>query len=185
MKTVISAFIKAQKSFTPAVRNSTNPHFRNKYADLAACLEAVLPALNDNGLALQQVIDDAEHGITVETKLVHESGETLNFGKLFVPVVKNDAQGYGSALTYGRRYGVMLLGIAPEDDDGNAAARSAPVAKPKRPARTMEELSVEMARATTEDGLRGFYKSLTEDERNIMRDTVAAYAEQLKGTANA
>jgi hypothetical protein len=59
--------------------------------------------------------------------LIHESGEELSFGKLFVPCTKQDAQGYGSAITYARRYQLQTaLGIAPEDDDGNAASASAP-----------------------------------------------------------
>ena len=181
MKTVLSAFIKAQKAFTPAIRNATNPHFRNHYADLSACLDAVLPALHENQLALVQQIHDAENGITVETSVLHESGESINFGKIYVPTSKHDAQGYGSALTYGRRYGVMCLGIAPEDDDGNAAAKSAPVAKPVRPARPVEVLTVEIAAINTEAGLQGYWKGLTPQERDSVREIVTIRGNELKG----
>lgn len=125
--TIYAAFVKAQKAFGPALKSSTNPHFRSRYADLSACVEAVVDALNDNGIALMQRTHPAENGVAVETILVHESGETLSSGILHVPASKHDAQGYGSALTYARRYSLMATcGIAPEDDDGNAATKAAP-----------------------------------------------------------
>lgn len=126
MKTIYSAFVKAQKAFGPALKSSTNPHFRSKYADLSACVEAVVDALNDNGIALMQTVHECDNGAIVETVFIHESGESLSCGKLHVPATKQDAQGFGSALTYARRYSLMAAcGIAPEDDDGNAAVKSA------------------------------------------------------------
>jgi hypothetical protein len=124
MKQIASALVKAQKAFGPALKTATNPHFKSRYADLAACVEAVIGGLNDNGIALIQrnSLDDA--GVTVETVFVHESGEMLECGKLHVPAAKHDPQGYGSALTYARRYSLMAAcGIAPEDDDGNAGSK--------------------------------------------------------------
>jgi hypothetical protein len=124
MKNIASALVKAQKAFGPALKSSTNPHFRSRYADLSACVEAVITGLNDNGIALIQQTHDSESGVCVETLFLHESGESLSAGKLHVPATKQDAQGYGSALTYARRYSLMAAcGIAPEDDDGNAASR--------------------------------------------------------------
>lgn len=124
MNKIAAAFVKAQKAFGPALKTSTNPHFRSRYADLSACVEAVIEALNDNGIALMQRLNPCDDGVIVETVFVHESGEMLNCGQLHVPATKQDAQGYGSALTYARRYSLMAAcGIAPEDDDGNAAAR--------------------------------------------------------------
>jgi hypothetical protein len=124
MKNIAAAFVKAQRAFGPALKTHTNPAFRSKYADLSACVEAVIDALNANGIALMQHSHDVESGVTVETVFLHESGETLNSGKLHVPASKQDPQGYGSALTYARRYSLMAAcGIAPEDDDGNAASR--------------------------------------------------------------
>ena len=127
MKQIASALVKAQKAFGPALKTATNPHFKSRYADLAACVEAVISGLNDNGIALIQrnYLDD--NGVTVETVFVHESGEMLECGKLHVPAAKHDPQGYGSALTYARRYSLMAAcGIAPEDDDGNAGSKPAP-----------------------------------------------------------
>jgi len=123
MKQIASALVKAQKAFGPALKTATNPHFRSKYANLSACIEAVIDALNDNGIALLQQNHPCDNGVIVETVFLHESGESLHCGQLHVPASKHDAQGYGSALTYARRYSLMAAcGIAPEDDDGNAAS---------------------------------------------------------------
>ena len=118
---VASALVKAQKEFGPALKSSSNPHFKSRYADLAACVEAVVESLNNNGIALTQRVSPSENGVIVETVFIHESGEIINCGQLHVPASKHDAQGYGSALTYARRYSLMAAcGIAPEDDDGKS-----------------------------------------------------------------
>ena len=120
---IAAAFVKSQKAFGPALKSSTNPHFRSKYADLSACIEAVIDSLNANGIGLLQRTYECKDGVMVETVFVHESGEVLEGGLLHVPATKQDAQGYGSALTYARRYSLMAAcGLAPEDDDGNAAS---------------------------------------------------------------
>jgi ERF superfamily len=121
---VAQAFVKAQKAFGPALKSSTNPHFRSKYADLSACVEAVIDALNANNIALIQKTFECNDGVMVETVFMHESGEVIDCGLLHVPAAKQDPQGYGSAMTYARRYSLMAAcGIAPEDDDGNLASR--------------------------------------------------------------
>ena len=131
MKNIATALVKAQKSFAPLLKTNINPAFNRggkggKYADLASCVDAVMESLNSNGIALIQQLSECADGVIVETVFLHESGETLNCGKLHVPASKHDAQGYGSALTYARRYSLMAAcGIAPEDDDGNAASRVA------------------------------------------------------------
>ena len=123
MKAVAAAFVKAKREFGPALKNSVNPHLKNKYADLGSCLDAVTDALLNNGIALYQETSEDATGVTVETVFLHESGESLRCGKMHVPASKNDPQGYGSALTYARRYSLVTsCGIAQEDDDGNAAA---------------------------------------------------------------
>jgi hypothetical protein len=132
MKEISAALVKAQKEFGPALKTSSNPHFRSKYADLSACVEAVIDGLNNNGIFLMQPTHLCEDGVIVETLFIHESGEQMSAGKLHVPASKQDAQGYGSTLTYARRYALMAAcGIAPEDDDGNAASKKTSVeAKP-------------------------------------------------------
>lgn len=147
MKEIASALVKAQKAFGPALKSSTNPHFRNRYADLSACVEAVIDGLNDNGIAMIQKTFEHTDGVVVETVFLHESGEMLEAGRLFVPASKVDAQGFGSALTYARRYSLMAAcGIAPEDDDANAATKAprqaapAPKAAPKPAAKAPESM---------------------------------------------
>jgi hypothetical protein len=131
MNQIAPAFIKAKRAFMPALKDKNNPAFRSKYADLGACLEAVEGALLDNDIALYQETFEDQTGVTVETVLLHTTGETIRGGKLHVPAAKQDPQGYGSALTYARRYSLMAAcGIAPEDDDGNAAAKAVREQKP-------------------------------------------------------
>ena len=129
MKEIAAALVKAQKEFGPALKTSTNPAFRSRYADLSACVEAVIDALNNNDIYLMQPTHECDDGVIVETIFIHSSGEQMSSGKLHVPATKHDAQGYGSALTYARRYSLMAAcGIAPEDDDGNSAAKPKPAA---------------------------------------------------------
>lgn len=142
-KNIAAALVKAQRAFGPALKDKTNPAFRSKYADLGACLDAVMDSLNAAGIALIQRQHPHEGGVCIETVFLHESGEQISAGMLTVPASKQDPQGYGSALTYARRYSIMAAcGIAPEDDDGNAAIKRAqkPVAH-SGPAIIMDSLS--------------------------------------------
>lgn len=133
MKNIATAMVKAKKSFGPALKSKTNPAFKSKYADLAACLDAVDEALLANGILMIQETSEDSTGVTVETVFIHESGEMLRCGKLHVPASKQDPQGYGSALSYARRYSLMVsCGIAAEDDDGNAASKPAPKHEPAK-----------------------------------------------------
>lgn len=154
MQQIATALVKAQKEFGPALKSSTNPHFKSRYADLAACVEAVIDALNGNGIALLQQTSECADGVIVETMFLHESGESISCGKLHVPASKQDPQGYGSALTYARRYSLMAAcGIAPEDDDGNAASRR-PTASP-----TVQMHIADMEACTTLEALKTAYQN--------------------------
>lgn len=116
------AFVAAQKAMGDLLKTSTNPHFKSKYADLAAVVEAVLPALHANGFGLMQPPHSDGELVQVETILVHESGGYIR-SLLGMRPSKNDPQGVGSTVTYARRYALQsIAGIAPEDDDGNAAS---------------------------------------------------------------
>lgn len=127
MSELAKALAKAQMEMGKAIKESTNPAFRSKYADLGNVMDACLPALNKYGIAvIQPFVTDDINGKAVKTVLIHEGGETLECA---VPLIigKNDMQGLGSAITYARRYGLMAMaGIAPEDDDGNAAVSAKP-----------------------------------------------------------
>ena len=123
MSEISKAIVQAQKNFGKGIEKPVATHFRSKYADLSNVVEAVIDGLHDAGIALIQKTHDVQGGVKVETIFLHETGEEYSAGLLFVPSAKPDAQGYGSALTYARRYSLMAAcGIAPEDDDGNAAS---------------------------------------------------------------
>lgn len=182
MQQIATALVKAQKAFAPALKTATNPHYRTKYVDLAGCIEAVIDALNANGIALIQRTHPADDGVTVETLLIHESGETVSGGVLHVPASKQDPQGYGSALTYARRYSLMsACAIAPEDDDGNAATRSAPKPKPveKRPAKSAEEIAVLVADTKTLTDLQVIWAGLTPEEKNTAKEMFSVRKQEL------
>lgn len=119
---LFAAVAKAQGEIEGAKKDSTNPHFKSKYADLASARAAVQGPLSKNGLALIQWPRTVNNGVEIETWLGHASGQYMS-GTLCMPCAKMDAHGVGSAITYGRRYALMAVtGVAPEDDDGNGAA---------------------------------------------------------------
>lgn len=131
-----TALSKAQAAFGPALKDANNPFYKSRYADLRSVWEAAVGPLTAHGLSVAQVGDLAGDpfvfdrqgetqlyaGVIVETILMHESGQWIS-GKTFYPLKNLDAQGVGSVITYGRRYGLMaILGITPDDDDGNAGS---------------------------------------------------------------
>ena len=125
-----TALAKAQAVMAGAKKDTANPFFKSKYADLASVWEACRKALTDNGIAVVQMTRASEKDeVVVITRLCHSSGEWMQ-GELAMPVSKHDAQGYGSAMTYTRRYALAAaVGVAPEEDDGNAAAAAKPLSK--------------------------------------------------------
>lgn len=128
IKAIAPAWVKAQAEIKAAVKDAVNPHFKSKYADLASVIEAVRLPLNKAGLSFLQPVSTSQEGVCVETVILHTSGEWLS-ESLVIPVVKNDAQGVGSAITYGKRYGLQsMCGVPSDDDDGNAATVAAPKA---------------------------------------------------------
>lgn len=175
MSAIAKAFVAAQKEFGPALKTATNPHFKSKYVGLDGCIEAVLDALNNNGIALIQKTHDCENGVKIETILLHESGEEYSGGILHVPASKFDAQGYGSALTYARRYSLMAAcGIAPEDDDGNAASKAPPKKEKVIDTSKAEKELVEVVKQGT-DALRKAWSALDADTRDVLKDKLAAW----------
>ena len=185
MKQIAPAFIRAKLAFGPVLKGKTNPAFKSKYANLEACLDAVDEACLTNGIALYQETFEDSTGVTVETVFLHESGESLRCGKLHVPAAKQDPQGYGSALTYARRYSLLAAcGIAAEDDDGNAASkRQDPVqkivesAKPQDPrqraARIVAGVAAGDGVAAAEDLSRLDEKTLNSIWQHLDETTVA------------
>lgn len=173
MKNIATALVKAKRAFGPALKDKNNPAFRSKYADLGACIEAVDSALLENGIALLQETSEDLTGVTIETVLLHESGEMIRGGKLHVPAAKQDPQGYGSALTYARRYSLMATcGIAPEDDDGNAATQAMRQRGPALPEAEIERMLAGIANAKTVADA----KSATEAAHEVAAHDPAALA---------
>ena len=125
---ILPALVAAQAAIGSRVaKDAKNPHFRSDYATLQQVLGQITPHLHEHGLWLTQDVRGAQGGVEVITHIVHSSGEWAEFEPLYVPAGKNDAQGYGSAITYARRYALMpIFGLAPADDDGNAAVASTP-----------------------------------------------------------
>lgn len=135
---IAPALVAAAAEIQPVSKDATNPAFRNKYATLDAIMEQVRPVLARHGLAVLQTgtapetIDGRLVAVGIETMLLHKSGEWIA-SSVTLPVEKLTAHGAGSAISYGRRYGLSaILGLTAEDDDGQAAsARPAAQARPE------------------------------------------------------
>jgi hypothetical protein len=124
---ICAAYVAAFAEIEAATKSAVNPHFKSKYADLPAVIDAIKPHLANHKLGFMQCPRPSEGGVAIETILIHADGEKLSMGVLFVPANKHDAHGFGSALTYARRYALQTcFGLPTEDDDGNAAVTSAP-----------------------------------------------------------
>ena len=121
---LFTALIKAQSEMGSAVKDSKNPHFRSRYASLAAVIDAVIPVLNANGVGVLQLPSIEGSEVRLTTILMHSSGQRLS-STVGAPLgKKQDAQAVGSAITYLRRYSLQsIMGLPVEDDDGNAASR--------------------------------------------------------------
>ena len=164
-----AALAKAQGQMKGAVKDSANPFFKSKYADLASVVDAIKVPFSTYGLSYIQTIEPSDKDeVRVETTLLHSSGEWISCGFLALPVSKADAAGYGSALTYCRRYSLSAaVGVAPEDDDGQAAS----AAKPKV---TMDcsEYLVGLQGAKALAGLQDHFKGADKDAQTA-QDTMA------------
>ena len=123
---IATALVKAQGEMSKASKDATNPFFKSKYADLNSIREACIPALNSNGISILQPIIQEGGKNYVRTLLLHESGEFLDSFTEVVCSKQNDAQAFGSALTYARRYGMQsMVNVGSEDDDGHKASQPA------------------------------------------------------------
>ena len=133
------ALAKAQLQMETAKKDVKNPHLGNKYADLKSCWAACRKPLGDNGLSVSQLAESLTSGtINITSILMHESGEWVS-SELAIPWAVNKgintAQAMGSAISYGRRYGLSaLVGISTDDDDGNASSNNQRQAPHQQPA---------------------------------------------------
>jgi hypothetical protein len=123
------ALVKAQKAMGAAAKDSKNPFFKSKYADLNSIIDAGLPALHDNGISVLQAQANDANGLYVETILLHSSGEWISSMTPIIVAKDNDPQAMGSAISYARRYGLQsFLTLKAEDDDGESAMARSPSA---------------------------------------------------------
>lgn len=158
--TIAEALAAAQAELTDPVKDSINPHFKSRYADLASILKAVRPVLARHGIAVTQTTGITDGGGVILITALMWRGESI-VGRYPVNPVKADPQGFGSAMTYARRYALQaIVGVAADDDDdGNAA--SAPT--PSAPRADVTGVLIERIRACNDI-----------DELRDMRATVSA-----------
>lgn len=162
MSAIAAAFIKAKRQFAPAVKKAKNSHFGSSYATLDACFDAVNDALLDAGIAVYQEITSDDVGVFIETVLLHETGDTIRSGKLHFPASKRDAQGFSSAATYARRVSLLgVCGIAPRDDDGEAARKVAEQDQRASDDR-LNHFADRIQKATSTDELQAIWKGAVE-----------------------
>ena len=168
---LFTALSAAQGSMSGAIKGKANTFFKSSYSDLAAVIEAISEPFAENGLAFIQAPCDAEHGfIAVETRITHKSGQWIQ-SQLKIPA-KNDAQGYGSGLTYAKRYALQAMaGVPSIDDDGNAATRRD--AKPNiehYPQKAFDENIIAWAKAINEGKDPQAIIKFIESKGNILTD---------------
>lgn len=179
---IAKALVAMQGDLGDVIKNAKNPHFQSKYADLAAVVDAVQPALQKAKLAFVQGSSarymDSTALVAVETMLLHESGEWVS-QELTLKPSKSDPQGVGSAITYGRRYGLQAIcGVAPEDDDGNAAST---------PARQQQQRPQRQAASSglAPEAIKARLKALFDDPRLTPSEVDGAIFDVTKSTEKA
>jgi|SRR6185503_11090048 len=173
---ISAALLKAQSVMTAALKDAKNPFFKSSYADLNSVLDASRPALNSNGISVVQSTSSRvnEQGVRVqvlETILLHESGEYIGSETDIVVKPNGNAQDYGSAISYARRYGLQaLVALKGEDDDGNKASGkvtttvSAPLTKHVSSAdvaQAVADIKAEKAEAPAQSAPKPFRKRST------------------------
>ena len=167
------ALAKAQGKITGALKDSANPFFKSKYADLASVWDACREQLAANGLAVVQVNGNEAERVTVTTTLIHSSGQWVR-GSCSAKPAKDDAQGIGSVITYLRRYGLAaIVGVAQVDDDGEAAVGRKETDKQRvNIAQATQRKFAEDARAclanSDVDGLKQLWSEWDSDERVVL-----------------
>ena len=155
MTNLIQALIKAQGEFPAVVKDSTNPHFKNRYADLDTVCSTVNPVLRVNGLIVVQTAE----GDGLRTTLYHKSGESITGVQTLHPA-QDTPQGFHGAMTYARRYQILaMLGISSSDDDDGNTASKKPENKPLAPTRHAEDNDPEKMSA---EQLREYVSQLPE-----------------------
>ena len=176
---ISAALAAAQAEMKNPSFDSTNPHFRNKFASLAAIRNAVVPVFSKHGLSVVQDLTSTETHVGCITSIHHTSGQWFEFGPLWMPVTKPDAQGFGSASTYCKRYALQSVAaiVGDEDDDGNEAVK--PSQKAAKAAKPDPKVLEQIAAVDSVAGLQALYKTLDEAQRTACLDQFAARRKEL------
>lgn len=170
-----AALSKAQADITGALKDSSNPFFKSKYADLASCWDACRKQLAQNGLSVIQTTRVTEHGLLLVTTLAHSSGEWIG-GEM--PVLTKDAspQAQGSGITYARRYALAaIVGVYQTDDDAEAAQGR------KAEPQLDDDLMALIASTKSIDSLNSLFKRLTKEQRMTHIDAFTNRKKELTG----
>ena len=180
---IAPALLKAQKEITFAAKDTNNPFFKSKYADLPCVIDAIKKPLNDNGIVFVQSASPSNPGyLSMTTRLIHESGEWIE-DTATIPLPKSDPQGYGSASTYGRRYGLAAItGLYQDDDDGNASAKNVKPAQTPIAALDVPKACTAIKTAETRAKAEhyadiAFDRATTDEERKQINDALKSYGE--------
>lgn len=185
-----AALAKAQGQIEGASKDRRNDHFKASYATLASIWEACRKALSDNGLSVVQTPGECAEGrVTLTTMLAHASGQWVR-ETLTIPLAKVDAQGYGSATTYARRYALAaIVGVAPDDDDGNAAvaAKTGNGATNDRPRQQPQRQAEPGSKQDTREQWAGWvereaarFPAMDDEALEQWRDANASYTTKLR-----
>jgi hypothetical protein len=169
MKNIAKALLDAQKEMGNAIKDSSNPFFKSKYADLNAIREACMPSLNKHGIVVLQPIVHIDGKNFVKTVLLHESGEVFEGLTEIVYSKVNDAQAQGSGITYARRYGLQsIINVGAEDDDGNKAS------VPQQGV-DLSQYKAKLNACGTKEALINVFSGFPENVKGLLRD----YANEL------
>ena len=165
---LMDAYLRFQRDVGHATFDSQNPHFKSDFASLKQVIDTVRPVLNRHGITFIQTSVPCDNGIAVETTF-HGYGESIGTGPVPIPVDRANAHGFGSALSYAKRYSLsMACGISQgggEDDDGNSAAANAP--RPTSVTQTViEQEGLEMDEEKKEDYLYRIEDAFKQDDKN-------------------
>jgi hypothetical protein len=127
---IAKAMCAAQGQMKPAQKDAINPHYKSKYSDISSVWESIRQPLSSNGITVLQDVTTEEKKISVMTRLVHSSGQWIEFGPLTIPLSRQDAHGIGSAISYAKRYAICAaVGVvsSDEDDDANETIKKSPI----------------------------------------------------------
>jgi hypothetical protein len=168
IKELATALAKAQGELIAPKKDTENPYFKSKYANLAGHVEQIKACFPKYGLSYTQAVVTSDNRVGVETMIMHSSGEWVRHEPCLVPVSKADAQGFGSVITYMRRYALSAaVGTAQDDDDANAG--SGPAKPPAAPTNTLERIQSTdpgNARRATTDA----FDALPEEAQQVTRE---------------